>query len=207
MRFTSIKNILDKKYDTLELDGIWKDMLGQPEANGLWLITGYEKMGKTTLALMFADYLKDKRKVGYVMAEQGFDKDFQELLIRLSIGINKDLKFIEYVPIVQLSQVLKRKNQPDVIFIDNLTIYVDELKGGALLKFIKTNPKKLIILIAHKENGDVKYATGKLAKRLAKRIIDVEGNVATVEGRTAGGKVLINEGKAQLYYGSEILNN
>lgn len=204
MRFRNIKNVLDKKYDTLELEGIWKELLGQPEANGLWLISGYEKMGKTTFALIMAEMLGKNKKVGYVIAEQGFDKDFQELLIRLSIGFNKDLKFMEYIPIDELDYVLKKKNQPDIIFLDNLTVYVDELKGGRLLKFIKSNPRKLIILMAHKEKGEVKYATGKLAKRLAKRVIDVEGNIATVDGRTEGGSIIINKEKAELYHGSDI---
>ena len=203
MRFRTIKNILERQFEVLQLGGVWAEVLGQPEANGLWLIEGYEKMGKSTLSLLLAQELAKGLKVGYVMAEQGFDKDFQDLLIRLSIGFNRNLKFMEYVPLQDLDYMLKKKGQPDVIFIDNLTVYVDELKGGKLLQFIRDNPKKLIVLIAHTERGEVKYATGRLAKRLAKRVIIVDGNKAVVDGRSEGGHLIINKNKAELFHGTD----
>lgn len=202
MRFRTVKNILERSFEVLELEGVWAEVLGQPEANGLWLIAGYEKMGKSTLSLLLAQELAQRAKVGYVMAEQGFDKDFQDLLIRLSIGFNRNLKFMEYVPLDDLDYLLKKKGQPDIIFLDNLTVYVDEMKGGRLLEFIRSNPRKLIILIAHTEKGEVKYATGRLAKRLAKRVIIVDGNMAMVSGRSEGGHIIINKDKAELFHGT-----
>lgn len=207
MRFKSLKAILDKEFEVMNLDGVWREVLGEPEPNGLWLIAGEEKMGKSTLGLMMAEAFSRHYVVGYVMAEQGFDKDFQDMIMRLGIGIHKNLKFMEYIPLEDLDYLIKKKNQPDIVFIDNLTVYVDELKNGKLLRLIKDNPKKLIIILAHKENGQVKYATGKLARRLAKRIIDVEGNMATVEGRGEGGRIIINKNKAELYHGDLTLDN
>lgn len=202
MRFRTVKNILERQFEVLELEGAWRETLGQPEASGLWLIAGYEKMGKSTLSLLLAQELAQRTKVGYVMAEQGFDKDFQDLLIRLSIGFNRNLKFMEYLPLEDLDYLLKKKGQPDIIFLDNLTVYVDEMKGGRLLEFIRSNPRKLIILIAHTEKGEVKYATGRLARRLAKRVIIVDGNRAVVDGRSEGGHIIINKDRAELFHGS-----
>lgn len=207
MGFKTIKKVLDRKYDVLELGGVWGQVLGRPESNGLWLLYGPEKMGKTTIALMLADELRRiKKRVGYVMAEQGFDIDFNDLIVRLSIGIDSKLKVSEYMPIEELDHLMKKKNQIDVVFIDNITVYMDELKRGKLRKFISDNPKKLIIMLAHEEKGDVYTATGRLAKKLAKRIIRVDGNIATVEGRTDGGHIIINHDKAMLYHGSQINN-
>lgn len=203
MRFKTIQNVLDKKFDTLPLEGILAELLGQPEANGLWLIYGAEKHGKTTLSLILADELSKLKKIGYVMAEQGFDKDFQDVLKRLSIAVNnKRFMLNEYIAIAILSELLKKRNQPDIIFLDNATVYQDELKGGMLHKLIKSNPNKLFILLAHEENGEPYTSTAKMGKKLAKRIIRVEGNRATVEGRSQGGSIIIDEEKAQLYHGT-----
>lgn len=203
MRFKTIKNVLEKQYQSLPLDGVYADTLGAPEANGLWLIYGAEKHGKTTFSLILADYLSRFKKTAYVMAEQGFDKDFQDVLKRLSIDTqNAQLLFEEYVPIAELDSSLKKRKQPDIIFLDNITVYADELKNGILRKLIQDHHNKLFVLLAHEEKGEPYTATGKLAKKLAKRIIHIEGMAATVEGRSEGGKIIIDEEKAQLYWGS-----
>lgn len=203
MRFKTIKNVLDKSYDTLPLTGVYAETLGMPEANGLWLIYGAEKHGKTTVSLIMANMLSELRKTAYVQAEQGLDKDFQDTLKRLSISPKKgSLLFEGYVPITTIDQAAKKRNQPDIYFLDNSTVYAAELKGQTIQNLIRDNPNKLFILIAHEENGAPYPACAKQAKRLAKRIIRVEGNRATVEGRASGGHLIIDEEKAQLYWGT-----
>lgn len=203
MGFKSIKKILDKSFKYIQLDDAWSELLGEVEMNGIWIIYGEEKMGKTTVALRLAEALSVHHRVGYVQAEQGFDADFQNMLIRMNIKVDKRLKFTEYLSIEELDYLLYKKNQPEIIFLDNMTIYADELKYGKLRQLIADHPKKLFIIIAHMDKGDVYTATGKLAKRLAKRIIKVEGARAFVEGRGPGGHIDIIEDKAQLYWGTE----
>ncbi len=202
MGFRTLKNVLDKKFKTLELDGLYKELLGSPEPNGLWLIYGAEKMFKTTFCLILAKYLSSKLKTGYIMAEQGIDKDFQDVIKRLSIKPSASLKISGYISIEELNYLIKKKNQPDILILDNFTVYNDELRAGVLRKLILDNPKKLFIGVAHEEKGLPYTASAKLAKKLAKRIIHVEGAMATVEGRTAGGSFIIDEEKAQLYHGT-----
>lgn len=206
MRFKTIRNVLDKEFDTLKLDGIYEEVFGEPEANGLWLIYGSEKHGKTTFSLMLSNYLSNLKRTAYIMAEQGFDKDFQDALNRLSIGVdNNNLLFQEYIPIERLDKVLKKRKQPDIVFVDNITVYADELKGGVLRKLLLDNPGKLFVMIAHEDKGEPYTAVGKLAKKLAKRIIHIEGMRARVEGRSRGGTLLIDDEKAALYWGDEQL--
>lgn len=203
MAFKTVKNVLDKKFEVLPLEGLYKDLLGEPEPNGLWLVYGAEKMFKTTFCLILAQYLSTLKRTGYVMAEQGIDKDFQHALVRLAVKPTPTLKISGYIPIEDLNYLIKKKNQPDIIIIDNATVYNDELKGGVLRRMILDNPKKLFILVAHEEKGEPYTATAKLAKRLAKRIVHVEGARATVEGRSAGGHFIVDADKAQLYHGTE----
>src|SRR5699024_2071754 len=69
MRQRTLKQILEKRYKIIELGGILKDMFGQVEQNGLWLIWGDEKMGKSTFSIVLADHFANTgKKVLYVMA-------------------------------------------------------------------------------------------------------------------------------------------
>lgn len=203
MRLKTANNVLEKTFTILPLQGVYAEVLGQPEASGLWLIYGADKHGKTTISLTLAAELGKYLKTAYIMAEQGFDLDFQQLLRRLAITQDdKSMLFSEYVPIEELDCLLKKRKQPDIIFLDNLTVYAEELKGGALRKLLISNPKKLFIALAHEENGMPYTATARLAKKLAKRIIHVEGNTATVEGRGPGGSIVVDENNAALYWGT-----
>lgn len=203
MRLKTIQNIMEKNFDTIPFEGILREVFGQPEANGLWLIYGAEKHGKTTLSLILANELSKYKKAAFIMAEQGFDKDFQDVLKRLSFGANNpNLLFDEYVPVSDLENDLKKRRAPDVVFLDNLTIYQDELKNGQLRKILKTHQNKLFIMLAHEEKGEPYGATAKLARKLAKRVIRVEGMKAIVTGRSKGGQLMIDEEKAALYWGT-----
>lgn len=201
-KFKSGKNIYDTKFKTLKLEGLYRDLLGEPEPNGLWLVYGAEKMFKTTFCLIMANDFSKIRRTGYVMGEQGIDKDFQNALIRLSIKPTPMLKFSGYVSIDELDYTIKKKNQPRIIILDNITAYRDELKAGRLRKLVLDNPDILWVVIAHEEKGEPYTNIAKDAKRFAKRIIHVEGARATVEGRTEGGHFIINQEKAQLYHGT-----
>ncbi len=200
MKFTSIKNALKKKYKTTQLDGIWGELLEDFETFGMWLIYGGEKMGKTTLALSLAKAFTKYKKVLYVQAEQGLDRDFQNVLGRFFSVNPKNIVLSEYIEIEQLIEALKRQNQADIIFIDNLTIYSDELKVPILKKLTEAYPNKLFIFIAHEEDGKPYTAIAKKIKKLAKRIIKIEGHAAVLEGRTEHKRIAIDVKEAMIYH-------
>lgn len=200
MKFTSIKNALKKKYKTTQLDGIWGELLEDFEAFGMWLIYGGEKMGKTTLSLSLAKAFTKYKRVLYVQAEQGLDRDFQNVLGRFFSVNPKNIVLSEYIEIEQLIEALKRQNQADIIFIDNLTIYSDELKVPILKKLTEAYPNKLFIFIAHEEDGKPYTAIAKKIKKLAKRIIKIEGQAAVLEGRTEHKRIAIDVKEAMIYH-------
>ena len=204
-RTLTVKNIYDKKHETFKLSGVWKDVFGKPEKNGTWLIWGSEKNGKTWFALLLANYLSKKNKTLYISAEEGFEKAFIESCKRANIDAeNKNLRFLEYISIKELDDRLSKRRSQDIIIIDNLTIYTDELKNGVFRSLIKKYNKKLFIFIAHEDRGEPYTATAKLVKRLAKVIIYVKGLACMVSGRVPGGTLMINEEKAKLFHGNKI---
>jgi hypothetical protein len=207
-RALTIKNVYDKKHTSIEMDEPWCNVFGEPEANGIWLIWGAEKNGKTWFALQLANYLSVNAEVIYISAEEGIGKAFVETCKRAKINeSNKHLKFFEYISIDELNEKLAKRRSSDIVFIDNITIYNDELKNGLLRKLTNDFPNKLFILLAHEERNEPYTATAKLAKKLAKVIVYVKGLACNVYGRVPGGTLTINEEKAKLFYGNNITEN
>jgi len=206
-RALTVKNIYDKKYETLQTDGIWHDVLGEPESNGIWLIYGKEKNGKTWLAVMLSKYLSNMKNVLYISAEERIGMAFRDTLQR--VGMNtatKSIHFIEYENMEELGHRLNKRNAADVVFVDNLTIYNDELKGSVLRHFVNSHPSKLFIFVAHEERNEPYTSSARLARKLAKVIFHVKGLAADVSGRVPGGTLVIDEHKALIYHGNIIHN-
>jgi hypothetical protein len=201
-RILTVQNLIEKKHETFPVNGIWANVLGEPTTSGIWLVYGPEKNGKTLLALIMAGYFSDFARFLYVSAEEGTDKAFTDALLRANLNYNKKgLGFLSYTPIDELRTILKRRNAPKIVLMDNLTIYEDELKRGALKRFIDDFPNVLFIMLAHEERGEPYTAVAKQARRLAKIIYQVKGMACTVSGRCPGGRLIMNEDSAALYHG------
>lgn len=189
-------------FKTFNFSGVWQQAFGEPERNGAWLISGAEKHGKTWFSLSLAHYMSGLARVLYVSAEEGIGKNFQETCLRAGIPANTSLKACEYVPLEKLELKLKGRRAPDVVFIDNITAYNDELKYGELLRLLREHPAKLFIFLCHKEGNKLVTSTARTCSKYAKILVDVEGLSAFVKGRCPGGTLTINEEKAQLYWGA-----
>lgn len=200
-RTLSVKNLLSKRFTTLELDERYS-CFGQPSDNGIWLIYGKEKNGKSTFALKLAKELSAQKKCLYVSAEEGTELEFIRACQRAGISEeDKGLHFIEYEPLDELRERLKRNKSERVVFIDNITVYNDELKNGVLREVQRENPKKLFIFIAHEDasGGEPATSSGKLCRKYAKIICHVEGMTVTVSGRCPGGSMPVDEDLSNIY--------
>lgn len=195
--------IYKKKYKTFPFEGVFKNIFGEPSTNGIWLLYGKEKNGKSWGALLLADYFTKFGRVLYVSAEEGVEMEFKDALKRAKIdGENKKLQFIEYEPISDLYKRLKAKNRkPNVVFIDNLTIYNDELKASGIKKLKHDFPNTLFVCVAHEERNKPYTASATMASKLAKVLIRVQGLQLKIFGRVPGGILNIDENKAILYHG------
>lgn len=200
------RQIKAQKYELLDLDGDWKTAFGNCDRNGkCWIIYGPEKNGKTTFCLLLANYLARKEKVMYISAEQGTGFEYDEILTRLNID-NNNLISYSYTPIQEISEFLKKRYAPRIVFIDNLTKYMDEFRKEQFDQLMKDHPKKLFIFVAHTDNkGEPYLQIGKIIKKFASRIVEVLGLMAYVGGRGDSQKpLIINEEKAMILHGSDI---
>ncbi|WP_372937992.1 hypothetical protein [Seonamhaeicola sp.] len=204
-RALTAKNLFDKKYTTFPFTGIWLEVFGEPTTDGIWLIYGKEKNGKTWGTLLIANYLSDFTKVLYISAEEGTDKEFQDACKRAYIDPkNKNIHFTEYETVEDLYNRLNRRKAPKVVVLDNLTIYNEELKANGMKKLKQDFPNTLFICVAHEERNKPYTAAANMASKLAKVIIRAQGLILIVGGRVPGGTLLVDEEKAILYYGTDV---
>ncbi|MFD2566106.1 hypothetical protein [Pseudotenacibaculum haliotis] len=196
------KNLFDKKFTSFDFKGIWEQIFGKPSTSGIWLLYGKEKNGKTWAALLIASYLSTFSKVLYISAEEGTDKEFVESCRRAKIDPkNNNIHFIEYEPIEDLYIRLKKRKAPKIVVLDNLTIYNEELKASGMKRLMQDFENILFICVAHEERNKPYTAAAKMASKLAKVIMRVQGLMVIVSGRVPGGNLKIDQEKAVLYHG------
>lgn len=204
-RTLSVKNLYSKRYKTFPFEGLFKTIFGEPSRNGYWLIYGKEKNGKTWGALLLANMFSLFEKVLYISAEEGTDMEFQASVKRAKIEANnRNLKFIEYEPFEDLKERLKSRKSAKIVFIDNCTVYADEIRRGDVKELKNEFPNHLFIFIAHEERNEPYTALAKLVRKYAKVYINVRGLAMICGGRIKGGVLAINEEKAELYHGKQI---
>ena len=203
-RNLSIKNLFDKKFSVFAFTGHWLKAFGTPEKNGIWIVWGVEKNGKTWFALLLSDYLSKFKKVLYISAEEGTNKDFVDAIKRAKISDkNKNLKFSDYISIDDLREKMKSRKSPDVIVLDNCTVYATEMKAKDFQALRRDFPNKLFIFLAHEEKKAPYTALAGLCKKYANVIVHVVGLAAHISGRVPGGVISIDENKAALYWGAK----
>ena len=209
-RGSTVRNMYDQVFKTITLPGIFGRVLGEPEANGIWIIQGEEKNGKTWFALLLSAVLQalDKVRVWYISGEEGKGKTFVDSMKRARIDpqTHKDILFDKYLPLEYIRDRLRKRQAPKVVVLDNATVYKDELTLKALMALTEDYPEVLFIILAHIEKGELYTTAAKNVRRLADIIFDVKGLTAFVSGRCPGGVVTVNEQKAELYWGTEITN-
>lgn len=204
-RAKTVKNLYAKKYETYDFDGIFETVFGKPSTNGIWLIYGKSKNGKTWGTLILADYFSKFDKVWYISAEEGLDMEFQAAAKRAKIDPNNaNIHFDEYLSIEAIKTRLKKRNPPKVVVIDNLSMYKGQITSAGIADLKIEFPKTLFLLVAHEERSKPYTAAAEMALKLAKVYIRVQGLTLLVDGRVPGGSLIIDEQKAMLYHGTAI---
>lgn len=199
--------MFEKVYKTFDhFPPVLSDIFGTPERGGFWIIYGKEKNGKTWVSLMLANLLSQAVTVGYISAEEGMSMNFRDTMDRLGISHkNRKLKLYEYLSLDEIKALLGRsRGKPHVLFIDNTTIYADEIRVPTVRDLQREYPNTLIVFVAHEERNEPWGAHSRMVKKLAKVIIRIEGLRAFVGGRVPGGEFDIDDEAAQLYFGHKM---
>jgi predicted ATP-dependent serine protease len=205
-RSLTSRNLFEKRTGrTVQLSGILAEAVGGAERRGCWMIYGAEKNGKTWFALTLAKNIAQFERVAYISAEEGLYSSFQNACRRASITVTDKILWNEYMSIDEIIEKYRHPRTPNIVFIDNLTIYTDEIKPGELKKkLINALPNKLIVFVAHEERKDAYPAIARMAKKMANVVIHIRGLKAFITSRfSEGGEMVIDEQKSALFWGEK----
>jgi KaiC/GvpD/RAD55 family RecA-like ATPase len=181
----------------------FQSAIGNAERKGCWIVYGCEKNGKTWFTLRLAKEIARYERVAYISAEEGLDDSFTEAVRRAGITASDGILWDEYLPVDGIIEKFQKQRSANIIVIDNLTMYSDEMKPTEIKKkLLDALPSKLIIFVAHEERKEAYPAIARMAKKLAKVIFHVEGLRAFVSSRfSPGGEIVIDEEKSEIYHG------
>ena len=205
-RSLTARNLLDKRTGkTVVFDNpLFTESIGEAEMKGCWLIYGSEKNGKTWFTLQMARSLARFERVAYISAEEGTDLSFRMACERANITSGDNILFDEYLSVEEITRKFSRPKTPNILVIDNLTIYPDEFKYFGIRDLLNALPNKLIIFVSHEERKEPSPACAKMAKKLAKVVVNVKGLRAFIVSRFAeGGSIEINEEMSEMYWGEK----
>lgn len=204
-RSKTTKNVFDKrKGKAVELlPSALKDAIGNATIKGCWIVYGAEKNGKSWFNLKMVKELARFDRVHYISAEEGLEDSFQAAMKRAGITTADDILWDEYLSIDEIIEKFKKQRSANIIVIDNLTMYSDEMKPSEVKKkMMAALPNKLIIFVAHEERKQPYPAVARHAKKMASVIFHVVGLKVFVTSRFgAGGELVIDEEKCEIYHG------
>jgi len=204
-RSLTARNLFEKRIGkTVSFDSdLLTKAIGKAEMKGCWLIYGPEKNGKTWFTLQLVKALAHFEKVAYISAEEGTDLSFIRACERAGISAADKILFDEYLSVEEIKEKFSKPKTPNILVIDNLTIYRDEFKSVGIRDLINSFPTKLIIFVAHEDRKEPYPACAKMASKMAKVIINVKGLRAFIVSRfSEGGSIEINDEMSEMYWGN-----
>ena len=135
----SSEQLLSMEFETIGLQGKWKELIGDPSVGFSMMVFGQPKSGKSTLMLEFAQHLAGNHgKTLYVAIEEGFGYTLKDKIQRVG-ATSSQLSFAAEMP--------KKLDGLDFVFIDSIS------RGGLeiedLIKLQEQYPRIGFIYIFH----------------------------------------------------------
>lgn len=183
-RAISVRDILDKKYETFPFEGKWRDAFDTPERQGVWFIWGNSGNGKTSFVMQLCKELCRYDRVVFNSLEEGTCLTVQNNLKRFGMAeVSRRLSFIkEDIP--ALKERLRRHKSFNIVVIDSIQYTLMTYKDYIRLK--EEFPDKLFIFISHARGKNPKGDAATSVMYDADLKIWVEGYVAYSKGRYRG---------------------
>jgi hypothetical protein len=198
-RAYSVKNVLDAEFETLPVEGRWREAIGLPELSGSWIIYGLTKNGKTTFAMKLAKYLTNFKKVFYNSIEEGLSRSVQMAYERVGMIEASGRITLEGESLEAMMERLKKRKSPDVVFVDSFQFLGITFKDYKRLKTMF--PRKLFVFVSHVANGLPDGKAAIAAWRDASVSFRIEGFRAFPVSRYGGGQYIdIDKEKAEAYW-------
>ena len=154
----SYTDIAKRNFKMLELEGEWKQHLGNMERSGSVLVLGDSGDGKTTYALQMTKAIAPNERVLYNSAEEGIRASFKRsLMLNNMKAVATRFKYVKE-GYDELFERLKMKRQPKVVIIDSAQYFFRGKSIKDYFELIETYYDTLFIFISHIKKGMPKGA-------------------------------------------------
>ena len=188
-RATSTFNFLNKKIESLEWEGKWKQTFGNPPKKGIWYIGGHSASGKTSFVVQLVKALTDLNMyVRFYNFEEGDGStSLQEICRREDIySAGKKVQWVhDFITCDEIKRELKSLRRINAAVIDSRKEV--GMTAKQVLELKREFPEMLIIIICHVlPNGMPETAADRQVKQAARMKITVDRYRAINEGRTFG---------------------
>lgn len=160
----------------LDFNGKWLKYFGSPQVNFFMLISGSPKSGKSTLALIFSNYLKQFGNVMFFAVDEKFGLTLQNKIIRYKIS---EIQFSKAKNKYEISNVLADSDY-NFVFIDSLNQTGMSFGDLEELRFIYPKTSFIIIL---QTVGSREHKSNHLFKHACDIYIDVNDGMAMVKNK------------------------
>jgi len=205
-RVISIDEIMSKKYKDIPFTGAWRNLLGEPEISGAWIIWGQSFNGKTSFSMQLAKELTKYGKVLYNSLEEGARKSMKQSIERNHMQEVKRRFHIVQESIDTLKERLRKRRSADIIFIDSLQY--SDLNKAEYKKLKAEFDNKLFILVSHAEGKQPKGRFADFVRYDCDIKIHIEGYKAFCMSRLAAGgnhnEYIIWHAGAEQYWGTNL---
>lgn len=202
-RLISMSALYNMKFVMLTLTGAWFELIGNPEASGVWLIWGVSGNGKTRFCLMLAKYLTQFYNVVYLSLEEGARASFQKAAVETNMKeVARRFNLLEGLDLNDIRVLMRKRKSPRIWIIDSFQYL--ELTRKQYKELKEEFPDKLIIFISHAEGKEPAGKVAKFARYDADVKILVRGYKAFATSRFGGGQPFtISEDRAASFYGDD----
>lgn len=186
-RAYSVNDVLTKKIECLDFDGVWYDVFDKPEATGVWFVWGDSGNGKTSFVVQLAKYLTKFSKVVYNSLEEGLSKSMQNAFKRFNMAEVRSKILLLSEGMEELCARLDKPRAAKIVIVDS--IQYAQMTKKQFYEFIqKYSSRYLIIFISQAEGNKPDGAAARTAMFAASLKIFVEGYRAFSKGRYFGTK-------------------
>jgi replication-associated recombination protein RarA len=183
-RSLTAENVLNAKFNGIEFEGKWAEVIGQPERRHSWIVWGQSGSGKTTFNMQLAKHISLFEQVLYNSMEEGVSASIQEAYRRAGIT-SRDRVNLVSEGMKDLQTRLERKKSPSVVFIDS--IKYTRFRWADYQAFKARFPNKLLIWVGHATGKEPKGALAEDIRYDAFVKIYTEGFRAFVTSRVRTG--------------------
>lgn len=168
--------IRQMSFRSLQFDGMWEELFGNPDPNFSMMVYAKPKMGKSTIMIDFANYLATYfGNVLYIAIEETIRKTLQEKINRLGVDAPR-LEFTGTIPATIPAKY-------DFVFYDSAN--AARLDYASIVKFIDKYPGKGFVFVFQSTKGGQFRGTQDIEHEVGIVCYIDEHGIAKIKGRYA----------------------